>query len=99
MIAQKIRVARWQLHRLGQQQPLRRRAALFQATQHLLEQNPLVRRVLIEQHQAALGFEHHIQPPDHAHQAQRHREQRHRRFERRRARTRRGRSGRGRRTR
>ena len=44
--------------------------------QHLLEQNPLVRRVLVEQHQSAVGFQHDIEFADDADEPQRDVEQR-----------------------
>ena len=49
---------------------------LLEAVQHLLEQNPFVRRVLVEQHQSAIGFQHDIKPADDADEAQRNIEQR-----------------------
>jgi len=59
-----------------QQQLLRRRqVALFEPVQHLLEQDPLVRRVLIQEHQTAVRFEHDVEPADHSHQAKRDVEQ------------------------
>ena len=68
---QKLRVADGQLDRFRKQQTLRRRVALLlQPRQHLLEQNPLVRRMLVEQHQSAVGFQHHIKFADHADEAE-----------------------------
>ena len=65
-------VARRQLDRFGQQQSLRGRGAgFFQAAQHLLEQNPLMGGVLVQQHQAAIRFEHDVEAAHHAHQPQR----------------------------
>ena len=77
MLAQELRVAGRQLDGFRQQQTLRRRVALLQAAEHLLVENPFVRRVLVHQHQAAVGFEHDVEPANHADQTQRHLEQRH----------------------
>ena len=72
----KLRVARREFDGFRQQQSLRRRLVVsFQPVEHLLEQNPLVRRVLVQQHQAAVGFEHDVELADHADQAQRDVEQ------------------------
>jgi hypothetical protein len=49
---------------------------LLDAVQHLLEQNPFVRRVLVEQHESAVGFQQHIKPADDADEPERDVEQR-----------------------
>ena len=78
MLAKKIRVTRGQLDRFRQQQSLRiGLLLLFEPVEHLLEQDALVRRVLVQQNQAAIGFQHDVEFPNHAHQAQRNMEQRH----------------------
>jgi len=75
--AQKIRVARRKLDGFRQQQFLRRRKfILLEAIEHLLEQNPFVRGVLVEQHQTAVGFEDDVKLADDADQPQRDIEQR-----------------------
>ena len=43
----------------------------FHTVEHLLEQDSFVRGVLIEQNQAAVGFENDVQLSNHPHQAQR----------------------------
>jgi hypothetical protein len=43
---------------------------LLEAREHLLEENPLVRGVLIEQNQAAIGFENDVEFSDDADQAE-----------------------------
>ena len=54
-------------------------AVLFESREHLLEQDPFVRGMLVEQDQAAVRFEHDIEPPDHSYESQRDVEQRDRR--------------------
>jgi hypothetical protein len=51
-------------------------AAALKPFEHLFKQNPLVRRVLIEQHQSAIGFEHGVKPADDADETERDAEQR-----------------------
>ena len=48
LLPQKIRVTRREFHRFRQEQPLRRRFAVFHAREKLLEKNAFVRRMLIE---------------------------------------------------
>ena len=70
-------VAHGQFDGFGQQEFLRRGVALlFEAVEHLLEQDPLVRGVLVEQDESAVGFEHDIKSADDADQAQRDVEER-----------------------
>ena len=76
LFAQELGVARREFDGLGQQQFLRGGGGIgFNAGHHLLEQNPFVGGMLIQQHQAAIRFEQHIQPADHADEPQRDVEQ------------------------
>ena len=71
LIPQELGIARRELDGLRQQQFLRRRGfVLFQTIQHLFKQNPLMCRVLIQQHQAAIRFQEHIELAHHADEAQ-----------------------------
>ena len=73
LFAQKLRVAGGQLDGFRQQQTLRRRGAVvFQPPHHLLEENALVGGMLVKKNQAAIGFEHDIEPANDSHQSQRH---------------------------
>ena len=66
-------VARRQLDCFRQEQPLRGGlAVLLETIEHLLEQNSLMRRVLIEQDEAAIRLEHNIEPADDADEPERH---------------------------
>ena len=49
---QRLQLLVGELDRLGQQQPLARRAAAGELRHHLLEQHPLVGRVLVHDHEA-----------------------------------------------
>ena len=51
---------------LGNQQLLRRDPLLFHATSQFFEQNPLMRRVLINQHEAVGVFHQHVKFVQHA---------------------------------
>src|SRR5208283_2210407 len=72
LFAQEIRVAGGQFNGLRQQQLLRRHGAvLLQPVQHLLEQYPFVRGVLVEQDESAVGFQHGIKFADDADEPER----------------------------
>ena len=74
--AQETRVANGELNGLGQQQFLGRRLLIFfQPIQHLLKKNSLMRGVLIEQHQSAIGFQNDVKLADDSDQSQRHAKQ------------------------
>ena len=47
-------------------------ASAANARQHLLEQDTLMRRVLVEQDEASVGLQHHIQPAHDTDEAQGH---------------------------
>src|SRR6267378_4499187 len=65
-------VARRQLDRFRQEQPLRGGlAVLLKTIKHLLEQNSLMRGVLVKQDEAAIRLEHDVKPADHADEAER----------------------------
>jgi len=81
LLAQKNRVPRRQFNGLGQQQLLRRRGAVCSSRfQHLLEQYPFVRGVLVEQDKSAVGFQHGIKFADDADEPERDVEERSRRL-------------------
>jgi hypothetical protein len=62
LFAQELRVARGQFDGFRQKQRCEGAAPLFfQPPQHLLEKNALVRGVLVQENQAAIGFEHDIE--------------------------------------
>ena len=67
LLAQESGIAGRQLDRLRQQQFLRRRLpVLLEPVQHLLEQNPFVRGVLVKQYESTVGFEHDVKSADDA---------------------------------
>ena len=66
IFAQPSGVARGDLQRNRQQQPLRGHALALHAAAHLLEENPFVRGVLVHEHEAAGIFHEDVEPPEHA---------------------------------
>src|SRR4051794_5310514 len=68
-------VAHGKLDGFRKEQPLRRSAALFQACEHLLEQNSLVSRVLVHEDQAPIGFQDDVESADDTQNSKRHVEQ------------------------
>ena len=55
-----------QLERQREQQTLRRHALLLHPPLHFLKQNPLVRCVLVNQHQAGRVFHEHVELSEHS---------------------------------
>jgi hypothetical protein len=65
LLAQEGGVARGQLDGFGQQQFLGGRlVVVLEPGEHLLEEYPFVRGVLVQQHQSAVGFKHDVKFTD-----------------------------------
>ncbi len=72
LIAHEIGIASGQLHGFRQQELLGIRLLfLLQACEHLFEEDALVRGVLVQQHQSAVGLQHDVKLPDDADEAER----------------------------
>ena len=72
LLPQEIGIARRDLDCFRQKQFLRGRLGVaFETVEHLLEENPFVGGMLIQQDEATIRFEHDIKPPDDTHKPQR----------------------------
>jgi hypothetical protein len=76
LLAKEIGVARGEFDGFRKEETLGRGFALFDAIEHLFEEDALMGGVLIEKNEAAIGFEHDVKFANDAEDAKRHFEER-----------------------